>query len=414
MSFELLVICAPEIPHQNNSYDCGVFLLEFMKYIAQEKTFHFSCMDMPHFREEIKEEIQSGVVKEALERPMLQARTPSKQKDNKETLKEDSIDENILQMKKKIKTEGSKGQTPLPKQEDNDCTILKFVNPSRKNLCFSNAVTTALLNVPAFKEMLRVETTEMLQNIKILMELRKLSNLKNMSRSSTLTLRKIVHEECEKSGQLLRSFNDNNQHDAAEFLNSMIEHWSKNLPRTKEAIFGGLSQKTMFCLNSNCNKSQPLQMEELSEIIPVEFTGFTLETCIEQFFSPEEIERQCEHCESKRCTQVTTFVQEPETLIIQLNRFKYNQVDERVIKIHESLLFPNEVTLPSGSSFKLVATVNHSGESADTGHYTCLVVNQNSGSCFLVDDTSVFPSETTDEDISQQVYLLFYTKCKLF
>ena len=155
-------------------------------------------------------------------------------------------------------------------------------------------------------------------------------------------------------------------------------------------------------------------MEELSEIIPVEFTGFTLETCIEQFFSPEEIERQCEHCESKRCTQVTTFVQEPETLIIQLNRFKFLQVDDRVIQIHESLLFPNEITLPSGSSFKLVATVNHSGESADTGHYTCLVVNQNSGSCFLVDDTSVFPSETTDEDISQQVYLLFYTKCKLF
>ena len=73
--------------------------------------------------------------------------------------------------------------------------------------------------------MLRVETTEMLQNIQILMELRKLSNLKNMSRSSTLTLRKIVHEECKKSGQLLRSFNDTNQHDAAEFLNSMIEHW---------------------------------------------------------------------------------------------------------------------------------------------------------------------------------------------
>ena len=70
-----------------------------------------------------------------------------------------------------------------------------------------------------------------------------------MNQGVQLTLRKTVHEECEKSGQLLRSFNDTNQHDAAEFLNSMIEHWSKNLPRTKEAIFDGLSQKTMFCLN---------------------------------------------------------------------------------------------------------------------------------------------------------------------
>ena len=169
----------------------------------------------------------------------------------------------------------------------------------------------------------------------------------------------------------------------------------------------------MFCSNSNCNMSEQLQVEFLSEIIPVEFTGFTLESCLEQFFSPEEIERQCDNCKTKRSTQVTTFVQEPKTLILQLNRFKYNQEDNRVMKIHKPLLFPNEVTLPSGASYKLVATVNHIGETADAGHYTCLVVDQNNCSCFLVDDTSVIPSLTTDEDISQQVYLLFYTKCKL-
>ena len=84
------------------------------------------------------------------------------------------------------------------------------------------------------------------------------------------------------------------------------------------------------------------------------------------------------------------------------------------MKIHVPLLFPDEVTLPGGASYKLVATVNHNGETADAGHYTCLVVDQNTGSCFLVDDTSVSPSLITDEDISQQVYLLFYSKCKLF
>ena len=94
----------------------------------------------------------------------------------------------------------------------------------------------------------------------------------------------------------------------------------------------------MFCSNSNCNMSEQLQVEFLSEIIPVEFTGFTLESCLEQFFSPEEIERQCDNCKTKQSTQVTTFVQEPETLIIQLNRFQYNQLDERVIKIHDYIV----------------------------------------------------------------------------
>ena len=299
----------------------------------------------------------------------------------------------------------------------NDCQILKFVNPARKNLCFSNAVTSALMNVPALTEILKVETNEEISNNKILIELRRLSTLKKQSRSSTQTLRKIVQEECFSSGQLFRTFNDDNQHDAAEFLSSMIEHLSKNAPNIqgiKEKLCGGLSQKTMFCSNSNCNMSEQLQVEILSEIVPVEFTGFTLESCLEQFFSPEEIERQCDNCKTKRSTQVTTFVQEPKTLILQLNRFKYSQEDRRVMKIHEPLLFPDEVTLPSGASYKLVATVNHNGETADAGHYTCLVIDQNNGSCFLVDDTSVTPSLTTDEDISQQVYLLFYTKCKFF
>ena len=42
MRFDLLVKCAPDIPHQSNSYDCGVFLLEFMKYVAHGKPFNFS------------------------------------------------------------------------------------------------------------------------------------------------------------------------------------------------------------------------------------------------------------------------------------------------------------------------------------------------------------------------------------
>ena len=73
-SLEMLVICAPEIPHQSNSNDCGVFLLSFMKYIAQGKSFDFSCMDMPNFRQEIKEEIENKQIKEISESSILQMR----------------------------------------------------------------------------------------------------------------------------------------------------------------------------------------------------------------------------------------------------------------------------------------------------------------------------------------------------
>ena len=49
----LIVKHAPEIPHQSNGYDCGVFLLEFMKYITMKKPFNFSCSDMTHFQQEL-------------------------------------------------------------------------------------------------------------------------------------------------------------------------------------------------------------------------------------------------------------------------------------------------------------------------------------------------------------------------
>ena len=105
----------------------------------------------------------------------------------------------------------------------------------------------------------------------------------------------------------MRTFNDDNQHDAAEFLNSVLEHLFKYIPSsftTKENLFGGLSQKTMFCSNANCNKSNQLQVETLSDVIPVEFSGYTLENCMEHYFSPEEIERKCENCESKKVCRV--------------------------------------------------------------------------------------------------------------
>ena len=288
---------------------------------------------------------------------------------------------------------------------------MKFINPDLKNLCFSNAVTTSLLNLKAFQEILKIEASA--SECTILAELKRLSNYKNHYKSSTLTLRRTVQGECLRSGQLLRTFDDNEQHDAAEFLNSIFEHMSKksqNPARARESLCGGLSQKTMFCLNSNCNMSEQLQVEALSEIIPIEFTSLSLESCIEQFFSPEEIERRCHYCETKRSTQVTSFIQDPVTLILQLNRFKYNQLDKRVIKINEQLIFPMEITLPSGSNYKLAATVNHIGETADSGHYTCLVVDQTNSRCFLVDDSSASTASAMDEEISKQVYLLFYIK----
>ena len=406
-SLEMLVTCAPDIPHQSNSNDCGVFLLAFMKYITQGKSFDFSCMDMSNFRQEIKEEIENKQIKEISGSSILRFRGNQQENSQRPTAMEDEAYKTKESLKPHFKEETNEVD------EFNECKILKFTNPPRKNLCFSNAVTTVLMNIPGLKDILRDENTEKHNDNEILIEMKRLFKLKNLSRSSTQTLRRTVQEVCLTNGQVMRMFNNNNQHDAAEFLNSVLEHLSRNDQddiSINEQLFGGLSQKTMFCSNSSCNMSEQLQVEILGEIIPVEFSGYTIESCLGQFFNTEEIERKCKHCGCQRSAQATSFIREPKTLIIQLNRFRFSQDENRVVKIHEPLIFPTEIQLPSGSSYKILSTINHIGELADSGHYTCLLMDKATGTYSLINDSSVIPSVTITEELSQQVYLLVYDK----
>ena len=389
-------------PHQSNGFDCGVFLLEFMKYITMNKPFDFSCSDMPYFRNQLKNEFEKKIVENTLANPILQARVQSLDQLNTIKLKSPCKEKLVYSNRKKeVKTKKKNNPDMLTAdcQGERQVTnkVIKFVNPSRKNLCFSN-----FLNVPKFQQILSNEEFKFQNNKRIFKELKRLFELNNYSKSSTLTLRSIVLEECERFGQLQRPFNDDNQHDTAEFLNSILEHLFRNQDTLtlKETLFGGLIQKTMFCQTQNCHQTDQLQIEPISEIIPIEFVGYTLQSCLENLFSPEEVVRRCEQCGGNNSTQVTTFIQEPATLILQLNRFRYSSIDGQAIKLHESLIFPPVIYLPSGCSYRLVATVNHLGETTNSGHYIALLYGHDTDRFTLVDDSSVIHSVEMNEVIS--------------
>ena len=52
----------PEIPAQDNSHDCGVFLLTFAKYLLFNKNFDFGTNDMILIRETIRKEMQASQI----------------------------------------------------------------------------------------------------------------------------------------------------------------------------------------------------------------------------------------------------------------------------------------------------------------------------------------------------------------
>ena len=137
----LIVKHAPEIPHQSNGYDCGVFLLEFMKYITMKKPFNFSCSDMTHFRQELTREFEFKLIGNTLERPIFHERTQSLPQSKKDKLKSENKEKMLYSnIAKEAKVEQGTISDTFQSEKPIDgqviCKIIRFDNPSRKNLCF--------------------------------------------------------------------------------------------------------------------------------------------------------------------------------------------------------------------------------------------------------------------------------------
>ena len=62
----LQVKVPPEIPAQNNSWDCGVFLTEFVKYLLMKKEFDFDSNTMKIIRKTMKTELENGQLRTAI------------------------------------------------------------------------------------------------------------------------------------------------------------------------------------------------------------------------------------------------------------------------------------------------------------------------------------------------------------
>ena len=288
--------------------------------------------------------------------------------------------------------------------------IIRFKNPVRRNLCFSNAVMTVIMNIPHFQESFRLREESFSQNNLIYKEIMTVMNLPNGETFSTVKLRSAVMSQCMNSGQNFLRYNDNNQHDAAEFMRSVIEHLFKTDIRSEnllEYLFGGLSQRTMSC---PCNHVDELPYASTPEIIPIALTGNSLETCIESYFSPEVIERRCPSCNEERSTQTTTFVTSPANLILQLKRFEFDRNLNRSVKKHDTIQIPERLELPGGEKYCLLSIINHIGETPNSGHYNCLLSENNENLYTLVDDENVTESVRLTENMSKTAYILSYAK----
>jgi ubiquitin C-terminal hydrolase len=151
----------------------------------------------------------------------------------------------------------------------------------------------------------------------------------------------------------------------------------------------------------------------------------TLEDCLKDFFSPEELQDGWT-CQKKKCQKKTSATKQlklctlPTVLIIQFKRFSHenglHQKVETFVEYPIKGLNLNKC-LPSlevEAIYDLIAVSNHMG-SIYGGHYIAYARHSiaNKAEWYKFDDscvTRVKPEDYNDDIVSRNAYLLFYIK----
>ena len=230
------------------------------------------------------------------------------------------------------------------------------------------------------------------------------------SKASTIKTRYLTKRKCIQAGQLLQNYSDNRQHDAGEFLMSVIKHLFEEsffYQNFDEQMFGGLCQNILKC---SCGLVTEKEITKLSHIISLDTNGETTQTCLNTYFLAEDISRTCPNCNSTVCQKTTHIIIEPLTLILQLNRYEYDREEEKVKKKSDVIACSETVTLPGGSNYSLSSVVNHIGSTPEEGHYNILLNNPSVDEYVLLDDTHIKYLRALDIDMKKLQYLITYVK----
>ncbi|KAL7538034.1 hypothetical protein ACHAXR_008245 [Thalassiosira sp. AJA248-18] len=269
-------------------------------------------------------------------------------------------------------------------------------------------------------------------------------------------------------GLFAPQFNNNYQHDSQEFcqylmdglhedLNRVknkpyVEHmeafgmednkaamesWRKHLLR-HDSIFvdytQGMHRSHLTC--PSCGR-ESIKFDVYSSIslplVPAKNrTSIPLKDCLDQFAAGEQLDEQnawyCSTCKKHVCAlKLITLWNTPDILVLHLKRFTFEKcptVDGRLLrrKIEEKVDFPidrldlssyilGRIDPDAPPVYKLFGVSEHTGSTANSGHYTATVRNSEDGNWYRYNDSHV-GSTSGDAAVTGGAYLLFYQRVK--
>ncbi|KAL3781972.1 hypothetical protein ACHAWO_004785 [Cyclotella atomus] len=263
-------------------------------------------------------------------------------------------------------------------------------------------------------------------------------------------------------------FNNNYQHDSQEFcqylmdglhedLNKVIEKpyvehieangmkdeqaaresWKRHLLR-HDSVFvdytQGMHRSHLTC--PKCGK-ESIKFDVYSSIsLPLvpskDRPSIPLKDCLDQFAAGEQLDEHnawyCSTCKKHVCAlKLITLWNTPDILVLHLKRFTFEKCpthDGRLLrrKIEDKVDFPIDrldlssyILGPKHADappvYKLFGVSEHTGSTANSGHYTATVRNSKDGNWYRYNDSHV-GSTSGDAAVTGGAYLLFYQREK--
>ncbi len=219
------------------------------------------------------------------------------------------------------------------------------------------------------------------------------------------------------------------QHPEDTTILNAYSAWKKHIQNSYSIVsnlFTGMYYSSITCNECGGHSASFEPFTTISLPTP-DYGETTLDECLRIFSEEDELtginQYRCKFCEKKVDAKKKMYIWEPpETLIIQLKRFKHAQIST---KTHSRIDFPIEglelnnnfspIHARPDSVYDLVAVTEHRG-TCNSGHYVAYRKNEINGLWYEFNDedpTYIPIDELKREIVTPNAYVLFYVRRKL-
>ena len=241
-----------------------------------------------------------------------------------------------------------------------------------------------------------------------------------------------IHEDCNrvKSKPYVEEFEGKGMPDSQV----ATESWSRHLLRHDSIIVDhcqGMHRSHLTC--PVCGR-ESIKFDVYSSIsVPVVpkkgHSRISLKECLEKFTEGEQLDENnawyCPNCKKHVCAlKMLALWTVPDILIVHLKRFTYEVRSHGVVrkKIEDTVSFPIDkldmrpyilgpIDEEAPPIYELFGVSEHSGSTANSGHYTASVRNSKDHNWYRYNDSHV-GSTSGDASVTGGAYLLFYQRRK--